>query len=92
MLTTKPRSFQTRCVIETGISDFHKMTIPVPKMNFRKLSPKVINYRDFKNFDNERFLNSLLYSLNEERIDYSKNPDKVFEILLLLKFTQKEKV
>ena len=57
------------------------MTIPVPKMNFRKLSPKVINYSDFKKFDNERFMNSLLYSLNEERIDYSKNPDKVFEIL-----------
>ena len=56
------------------------MTISVPKMHFRKLSPKVINYRDFENFNNERFMNSLQYTLIEKRIDYSKNPDKFFEI------------
>ena len=49
-------------------------------MHFRKLPPKVINYRDLKKFDNERFMGSLLYTLNEERIDYSKNPDNFFEI------------
>ena len=80
MLTNKPRSFQTKCVIETGLSDFHRMTISVLKMHFRKLPPKVINYRDFKKFDNERFMNSLQYTLDEERIDYSKNPDKFLEI------------
>ena len=52
ILTNKPRSFQTKCVIETGLSDFHRMTISVPKMNFRKLPPKVIDHRDFKKFDN----------------------------------------
>ena len=56
------------------------MTISVLKMHFRKLPLKVINYRNFKKFDNERFMNSLQYTLNEERIDYSKNPDKFFEI------------
>ena len=56
------------------------MTIFVLKMHFWKLPPKVINYRDFKKFDNERFMNSLLYTLNEERIDYSKNSDNFFEI------------
>ena len=49
-------------------------------MHFRKLPPKVINYRDFKKFGNESFMDSLLYTLNEEPIDYSKNPDKFFEI------------
>ena len=80
ILTNKPCSFQTKCVIETGLSDFHRMTICVLKMHFRKLPPKVINYRDFKNFDNERFMNSLQYTLAEEHIDYSRNPDKFFEI------------
>ena len=80
LLTNKPRSFQTKCVIETGLSDFHKMTISVLKMHFRKLPPKVMNYRDFKKFAIERFMNSLLHTLNEERIDYSKNPDNFFEI------------
>ena len=79
-LTNKPLSFQTKCVIKTGLSDFHRMTNSVLKMHFRKLSPKVINYRDFKKFHNERFMNSSLYTLNDARIDYSKNPNKFFEI------------
>ena len=70
MLTNKPRSFQTKCVTETGFSDFHNlMTISVLKMHFRKLPPKFINYRDFKKCANGRFMNSLLYTLSEERID-----------------------
>ena len=27
ILTNKPRSFQTKCIIETGLSDFHRMSI-----------------------------------------------------------------
>ena len=67
-----------KCVVETGLSDFHRMTIPVLKMHFRKLSPKIINYRDFKKFDNERFTHSLQYALSEEHVDYSKNPEPFF--------------
>ena len=80
MLTNKPLSFQTKCVIETGLSGFHRMTKSVLKMHFWKLPPRVINYRDFKKFHNERFMNSSLYSLNDARIDYSKNPNNFFEI------------
>ena len=54
ILTNKPRSFQTKCVVETGLSDFHRMIISVLKMDFRKTSPKVINYRHFKKILNER--------------------------------------
>ena len=56
ILTNKPHSFQTRCVIETGLSDIHRITISVLKMHFRKLPPKIFNYRDVKKFDNERFM------------------------------------
>ena len=49
-------------------------------MHFRKLPPKVINYKDFKKVDNEKFIDSLHYTLSEEQIDYSKSPDKFFEI------------
>ena len=66
ILTSKSLSFQTECVIETGLSDFHRMTISVLKIYFRKLPPKVINYRDFKKFSNERFISSLHYILSEE--------------------------
>ena len=80
ILINKTRSFQSTCVIETGLSDFHKLTISVLKMHFRKLSPKVISYRDFKNFENERFITSFQSTLESQNIDYIKNLDLFFEI------------
>ena len=47
ILTNKPRSFQTKCVIQTKSSDFHRMIISVLKMHFPKLPSKDINYRNF---------------------------------------------
>ena len=78
ILTNKPNSFQTKCVIETGLSDFHRMMNSILKTHFRKLSPKVINYKDFKKIDNERFMNSLHYTLSEEQVDAPrlKHPEK----------------
>ena len=84
ILTNKPLPFQIKCVKKTGLSDFHRMTISVPKMHFRDFPAKVINYRDFKKFNNKRFMNSLLYTLSEEHIDSSKNPDKSFVICDIL--------
>ena len=59
ILTNKSLSFQNTSVIETGLSDFHKLTITTMKCNFQKQIPKVINYRNYKHFDNERFKNDL---------------------------------
>ena len=59
ILTNKPRSFQSTCVIKTGLSDFHRMTVSVLKTHFCELPPKVVTYRDFKKFENERFMDSL---------------------------------
>ena len=55
ILTNQPSCFQHRKVFETGLSDFHLLTVIEFKMSFQKLQPKVINYRDFRNFDNEKF-------------------------------------
>ena len=63
ILTNKDKSFQSTCVMETGLSDFHRMTISVLKMHFRQLLPKVVSYRDF---ENERFRNSLQSALNDQ--------------------------
>ena len=43
ILTNKPRSFQHYCVIETGLSYFHKMTVNVMKTFSEKLQPRVVN-------------------------------------------------
>ena len=55
MLTNRYRSFQNSCVIETGLSDFHKMTVTVLRAFFKKAEPKVISYRDYKNVTNDNF-------------------------------------
>ena len=43
ILTDSPESFQDSCVVETGISDFHKMVVTVMKTSFRKSQPRIIH-------------------------------------------------
>ena len=80
ILTSEAKSFQSTCVMETGLSGSHRMTISVLKMHCHKLPPKVISYRDFKNFGNERFMNSLQSAVHNQNGDYVKNPDLFFDI------------
>ena len=63
ILINKLLYFQTTTVIETGISDFHKLTITTLKSSFIKQEPKMFNYRNFKRFNNENFRNDLLYEI-----------------------------
>ena len=55
ILTNQPSCFQHNKVFETGLSDFHLLTVTEFKMSFQKLPQKIINYRDYKNFNNEKF-------------------------------------
>ena len=55
MLTNRHRSFQNLCVIETGLSDFHKLTVTVLRPFLKKAEPKIIFYRDYKNFTNDNY-------------------------------------
>ena len=68
-LTNKPRNFKHSCVIETGLSDFHRMTVTVMKATFEKLQPRVVNYRDYKYFENYRFRADLLSELSQANIE-----------------------
>ena len=58
-LTNHPLCFQHTSVIETGMSDHHKMIGSFLKSTFRRLPPKNISYRDYKNFNTDTFLNEL---------------------------------
>ena len=42
-------------MFETGLSDFHKLTTTVLKQYFPKPKPKIVNYRDYRNFRNDEF-------------------------------------
>ena len=59
ILTNKKNSFQNTTLIETGLSDFHKMTVTVMKRFFKKNEPVTITYRDVKDFDGDKFMNDL---------------------------------
>ena len=55
ILTNQPKCFHHSKVFEAVLSDFHLLTVTEFKMSFEKLQPKIINCRDYKNFDNEKF-------------------------------------
>ena len=64
ILTNSPKSFQNTSTLDTGLSDFHHMTLTVLKTQFPKLKPKVVEYRSYKNFSNDTFRNELLNELS----------------------------
>ena len=59
MLTNKQERFLKAKTVETGLSDFHKMVVSVFETSFKKQKPKIVTYRDYKRFDNEKFRESL---------------------------------
>ena len=73
ILTNVPRSFQGTCVIETGLSDFHLMTLTIIRKAFRKQRPRIINYRSFNHFSNEGFRKSVIDSLSNQIYSNSDN-------------------
>ena len=64
ILTNSPQSFQNTSTIDTGLSDFHHMTLTVLKTKFPKMEPKKVAYRDYKYFSNDTFRNELLNELS----------------------------
>ena len=66
ILTNVPRMFQSTCVLETGLSDFHLMTVTIMRKTFKKMRPRVINYRSYRDFSNETFRVSLINNLSNE--------------------------
>ena len=65
MLTNKKLSFQNSDTIETGLSDFHKMTVTVMKRFFKKKDPITITYRDTNNFDGSKFRQDIKNQLEQ---------------------------
>ena len=53
ILTNKNNIFYHTDVLETGLSDFHKLVFTILKSSYIKLKWKVITYRCFKSFDVE---------------------------------------
>ena len=72
ILTNRPRGFHRCHIIETGLSDFHKMTVTVMTMYFQKQGPTVIHYRDYKSFNTQSFRQDVFANLHEENVNINQ--------------------
>ena len=82
ILTNWLNFFQTTCVIETELFDFHRLTVSALKMHFRKLPPRIISYRNFSNYHNANFINSLTEVLfeDENTKSFVKDPNCFYKV------------
>ena len=68
-LTNCPRSFHNTCLYETGLSDSHKLVVTILRTSFEPLPPKIIKYRNYKNFDEDEFRFLFKKRLNDFNAD-----------------------
>ena len=81
-LTNSYLSFQNTTTVAIGLSDFHKMVLTVMKSTFPKAKPKVIQYRDYKNFISQNFRMEIKVRLQNEVVaTYSKFEEVFLEVL-----------
>ena len=59
IMTNKKRSFKNSCTVATGISDYHSMVLTIMRANYERLKPMKIQYRLYKNFDEDKFIQDL---------------------------------
>ena len=65
MLTNSKHSFMKSQSFETGVSDYHHMIYTIVKSANVKLPPKMIKYREYRNFQKEDFQRDLHTKLCE---------------------------
>ena len=74
IITNRLKCFQDSVVIETGLSDFHKMSTTVMKMYYTKQRPSIVRYRKFENFCNDSFMKDIELLLsklcNQENVPF----------------------
>ena len=65
ILTSRPESFQNSCAIETGLLDFHEITLSL----FRNIKLGVIKFRNYRHFQNNAFKEDFLCELPNLNIE-----------------------
>ena len=83
IFTNRKLCFKITYTIDSGISDFHRMTFTQLKLTFEKLPLKTIVFRDYKTFTKENFdkdLLSLMFNTNVSS-NYAKSSE-LFEKVL----------
>ena len=62
-VTDRKKFVHTKCY-ETGLSDWHKLTTTMLNISIPKTEPRVIQYRDYRNFKNSTFKQELQAELD----------------------------
>ena len=82
ILTNRNKSFINTSVVETGLSDHHKLILTVLKSNFIKLKPKTVEYRCYKNFNDTIFKSDLQKKLSKiSTLSYNEFESRFLEVL-----------
>ena len=79
IITNKSRSFQNSCALETGLSDLHNMTLAVLKLPFTKQKQRVLNYRNYKFFNNTLFRDQAPNKVRNSNLQISDKDIKHFK-------------
>ena len=81
IITNRYNSFQHTQILETGLSDFHKLTVTVLKTTLKKRQPKIVKYRDYKKFSQVKFRDELDEAVNNPNVVSGSN-DKFVETFM----------
>ena len=82
ILTNRKNSFENSATIETGLSDHHKMIFTTLNTKIKKKDPKIVNYRCYKNFDENSFREELRNAL--QNTDTEMNYENFKEIFITI--------
>ena len=77
IITNRPKSFQNSMTLETGLTNFHQMTLTVMKVFYKKQKPTIITYRRYKIFSNEVFMADFQNTISQVTFE---NNDLEFDI------------
>ena len=96
IITNRPRNFMKSQVFELGFSDCHKLVCSILRASFKKLPPKIITYRDQKDFDQQNVLRDLDKKLVQGQLykscdEPSKKLSEIFHDILNYHTPLKEK-
>ena len=58
-ITNRPACFQGFVNIETGLFNFHKMSLSMMNVFCKKRPPNIVRYCNYNNFNNKVFINDL---------------------------------
>ena len=80
MLTNIPTSFQGSYTVGNSISDFHKITLAILKIQFEKSMAKTIKYRCYKRFNKTDFEQKVRIISNYDYLNFSEKIERVMKI------------